>query len=88
MESIYIKPSKRKCSISDFKCFDIFDENKKNIGMVDCDVISIECNGDKYNHINMEVVDGMVHIWSHSPLAFELIINTLIIRLKEPWLKK
>lgn len=80
MKSIYIKPSKRKCSISDFNCFDIFDEN--NIGMTDCDVISVECNGEKYHQIQMEVVDGMVHIWSHLPIEFYPIINTLIIRFK------
>lgn len=78
MNSIYIKPSKRKCSVSDFKCFDIFDENKKNIGMVDCDVIRVECGGE----ISMEVVDGMTHIWSDFPLEFEPLINTLIIRFK------
>lgn len=83
MTSIYIKSSRRKCSISDFKCFDIFDENKKNIGMVDCDVISIECNGEKYHQINMEVVDGMIHVWSHLPLEFVPLINTFIIRFKK-----
>ena len=78
MTSIYIKPSKRKCSISNFKCFDIFDESKNNIGMVDCDVIRIECNGE----INMEVVDGMTHIWSNCELKIEPLINTLIIKVK------
>lgn len=82
MKSIYIKQSKRKCSVSDFNCFDIFDENKKNIGMVDCDVISIECNGDKYHRIEMEIVDGMIHIWSNYPLEFEPLINTLIVCFK------
>lgn len=82
MTSIYIKPSKRKCSISDFKCFDIFDENKKNIGMTDCDVIRIECDGEKYCSINMEVVNGMTHIWSNCELKIEPLINTLIIKVK------
>lgn len=82
MKSIYIKPSKRKCSVSDFKCFDIFDENKNNIGMTDCDVISIQCNGEKDNQIHTEIVDGMIHVWSYSPLEFEPLINTLIIRFK------
>ena len=81
-KSIYIKQSKRKCSVSDFNCFDIFDENMKNIGMVDCDVISIECNGDRYHKIEMEIVDGMIHIWSNYSLEFEPLINTLIIRFK------
>lgn len=81
MTSIYIKPSKRKCSVSNFKCFDIFDENKNNIGMVDCDVISIECNGEKYSQIHMEVVDGMTHIWSNYGLEIKPLINTLLIRI-------
>ena len=88
MTSIYIKPSKRKCSISDYKCFDILDENKKNIGMVDCDVISIYCDGEKYHTINMEVVDGMIHIWSYLPLKFRPLINTLIIEFKKEKLEK
>lgn len=82
MTSIYIKPSKRKCSVSDFKCFDIFDENKKNIGMVDCDLIRIEGIKSQYHSINMEVVDGMIHIWSNFPLEFEPLINTLNIRIE------
>lgn len=81
MKSIYIKPSKRKCSVSNFKCFDIYDENKIKIAMTDCDVISIECNGTKYHRIDMEIIDGMTHIWSHSPLEFEPLINTLIIKV-------
>lgn len=85
MKSIYIKASKRKCSVSDFKCFDIFDENKNNIGMTDCDVISIWCSGEEYHQINMEVVDGMIHIWSYSPLIVVPIINTLIIRIKRSY---
>lgn len=83
MTSIYIKPSKRECSVSNFKCFNIFDENKKNIGMVDCDLIRIECNGEKYRSINMDVVDGMTHVWSNFPLEFEPLINTLNIRIKK-----
>lgn len=80
MTSIYIKPSERECSVSYYKCFDIFDENKNNIGMVDCDVISIECYGEQYHQIQMEVVDGMIHIWSHLPLKFKPLINTLVIQ--------
>ena len=49
--------------------------------MVDCDVISIECN--EYHQIHLEVVDGMIHIWSHLPLEFKPLINTLLIRFKE-----
>lgn len=78
MTSIYIKPSRRKCSVSDFKCFDIFDENKNNIGMVDCDVITIQPGEES---INLEVVDGMVHIWSYYGLEIEPLINTLIVRI-------
>ena len=81
MKSIYIKASKRECSVSDFKCFDIYDENKKNIGMVDCDVISIKCNGD--HQIHMDIVDGMIHIWSDFEFEIEPLINTLIIRFEK-----
>lgn len=84
MTSLYIiKTNKRKKSISDLKCFELCDENKKNIGMVDCDAIRIECNGEKNHSINVEVADGMIHVWSIFSLEFELFINTLIIRFKE-----
>lgn len=76
-KSIYIKPSKRKCSMSDFKCFDIFGQDKKKIGMIDCDVIDIRCP------VMLEVVDGMIHIWSHKELKINPLICTLIIEEKK-----
>lgn len=80
MNSIYIKPSRRKCSVSDYKCFDIYDNNKNKIDMPDCDVIDIFASKAI---ISMEVVDGMTHIWSHSPLKFRPLINTFIIEFEE-----
>ena len=84
-KGIYIKPSKRKCSVSDFMCFDIYDNNKKKINMIDCDVISIDlyirgvlCS------INMEIIDGLIHIWTENKnIVLEPLINTFIIKWVE-----
>lgn len=81
--SIYIKPSKRKCSVSDYKCFDIYDQDMKKIPMVDCDVIDIAINNVDYGIISMEIVDGMIHIWSHHQMDFEPLINTFRITYKK-----
>ena len=84
-KGIYIKPSNRECSVSPYMCFDIYDNNKQKIDMIDCDVISI----DLYIRgvlciISMEVVDGLIHIWTDNKnLVFEPLINTFIIKWKE-----
>ena len=78
--SIYIKPSKRKCSISDYKCFDIYDQDMKKIEMVDCDVIDIEISNVNFGIVSMEIVDGMIHIWSNHQMDFEPLINTFRIK--------
>lgn len=77
---IYIKPSKRKCSISDYKCFDVYDQDMKKINMPDCDVISIVFENVSFGSINMEIVDGKIHIWSYKKLDIEPLINTLLIK--------
>ncbi len=81
--SIYIKPSERKCSISDFKCFDIYDQNMKKIEMIDCDVIDIEISNVNFGIVSMEIVDGMIHIWSNHQMDFEPLINTFRIKYKK-----
>lgn len=73
--SIYIKPSERKCSVSNFKCFDIYDQDMKRINMLDCD--DIELHGE---YLDMEIVDGLIHIWSSRGLTIEMLSNTLIVR--------
>lgn len=78
--SIYIKPSKRKCSISDYKCFDIYDQDMKKIPMGDCDVIDIEIQNVSFGKISMEVVNGMIHIWSNHQMDFEPLIWTFRIK--------
>ena len=78
--SIYIKPSKRKCSISDYKCFDIYDQDMNKINMTDCDVIDIEIYKIDFGIISMEIVDGMIHTWSHNQLDMEPLINTFLIK--------
>ncbi len=80
---IYIKPSKRKCSVSNYKCFDIYDQDMNLIPMKDCDVISIQIENIKFAYINFEVVNGMIHLWSHRELDFEPIINTFIVYIKK-----
>ena len=53
--------------------------------MIDCDVISI----DLYIKgvlciISMEIVDGLIHIWSENKnIVFEPLINTFIIKWVE-----
>lgn len=69
MKSIYIKPNK-------IKHFDIFDENKRKIGIVKgIHIQPFEC----FN-INLEIVDDMIHIRSDYEFEIEPIKNTLIIR--------
>lgn len=83
IKSIYIKPSRRKCSVSDYKCFDIYDQDKNKIPMKDCDVIDLKLENIDFAYISLEVVDGMIHLWSHSDLNFEQYINTFVVGLNE-----
>ena len=78
MKSIYIKPSKRKCSASGYKCFDIFDQDLNKIEMEDCDVIDIRVP------VMVEVSNGMIHIWDFNGAKVVQGINTLLIT-KEEW---
>lgn len=79
---IYIKPSKRKCSISNYKCFDIYDQDMNLIPMKDCDVIEVRIENIKIAYINLEVVNGMIHLWAREQLDFEPLINTFIVHLE------
>jgi len=81
IKSIYIKPSRRKCSVSDYKCFDIYDQDKNKIPMQDCDVIDIKLENIDFAYISLEIVDGMIHLWSHSDLDFTPYINTFVVKL-------
>jgi len=83
IKSIYIKPSRRKCSVSDYKCFDIYDQDKNKIPMQDCDVIDIKLENIDFAYISLEVVDGMIHLWSHQDLDFEQYINTFVVGLND-----
>ena len=77
---ILIKPTKRKCTISKYKCFDIYDHKGNKIDSGDCDVIDIEIG---FKDIMLEIVDGMVHIWSHQNLAVIHSGHSLILELKD-----
>lgn len=88
IESIFIKPSKRNHSVSDYKCFDIYDQDMKKIDMPDCDVIDICIDNVKRGYVSMEVLNGMIHIWSHRPLRFEKLISTLNIHVEQENEKK
>jgi len=83
IRSINIKPSRRKCSVSDYKCFDLYDQDMNEIPMKDCDVIEIEF--PRYINVKLEVVDGKIHIWSHRKLVMEPIVNTFVIHVTEEW---
>lgn len=84
--SINIKPSRRKCSVSDYKCFDLYDQDMNEIPMKDCDVIDIEFDiVSKFIRVSLEVVDGKIHIWSKRKLIMEPIVNTFIIHVMEEW---
>lgn len=77
---ILIKPTKRKCTISKYKCFDIYDHKGNKIDSGDCDVIDIEIG---FKDIMLEIVDGMVHIWSHQKLEVIHSGHSLILELKD-----
>ena len=83
LKSIYIKPTRKKCSISDFKVFEIYDQDLKRIDTGDMDVIDIWINNCKWGCISMEVLNGMTHIWSNYGLEVEILSNTFIINFKE-----
>lgn len=82
LQSIYIKPTRKKCSISDFKVFEIYDQDLKRIDSGDMDVIDIWISC-KFGCISMEVLNGMTHIWSNSGLEVEILSNTFIINFKD-----
>lgn len=77
---ILIKPTKRKCTISKYKCFDIYDHKGNKIDSGDCDVIDIEIG---FKDIMLEIVNGMVHIWSHQNLEVISSGHSLILELKD-----
>lgn len=80
--SIYIKPTRKKCSISDYKCFAIYNQDFERIDTGDMDVIDIFIENGKYTNISMEIVNGMTHIWSYSELEIEILSWTCVIRIK------
>jgi hypothetical protein len=80
--SIYIKPSRKKCSVSDYKCFEIYNQDFERIDTKDIDVIDIFIDNNKYGCISMEIVNGMTHIWSYNELEIDILINTCVIRIK------
>ena len=79
--SIYIKPTRRKCGMSNFKCFDIYDQDMKKIPIEECDVIDIQISNINYACISMEVINGMIHLWSNEKLDFEPIIYTFLVKI-------
>ena len=83
LKSIYIKPTRKKCSISHFKVFEIYDQDLKRIDTGDMDVIDIWIEKCNWGCISMEVLNGMTHIWSDSELEVEILSNTLFINFKE-----
>lgn len=82
--SIYLKPSRRKCSASEYRCFDIYDQDMNKINIPDCDVIDIRIENIKLAFVSLEIgiQNNMIHIWSHNKLDFEPYINTFVIGLK------
>ncbi len=83
IKSIYIKPTKKKCSVSRYKTFEVYDQDLNRLDTGDIDVVDIRIENNKFQMVSMEVLHGMTHIWSHSELAIEVLINTVIIRIKE-----
>lgn len=77
---ILIKPTKRKCTISKYKCFDIYDHTGDIISGDETDVIMINIG---YKDIMLEIVNGMVHIWSHQNLEVQWCSDTLLMELKD-----
>lgn len=88
--SIYLKQSRRKCSVSEYRCFDIYDQDMNKINIPDCDVIDIRIENIKFAFISLEIgiENNMIHIWSHNKLDFTPYINTFVIGLKgeQKWL--
>lgn len=81
--SIYLKPSGRKCSISDYECFDIYDQDMELLDRPDCDVIDIAIEKVKFGNLYLELVNGMIHLWSrYKKIDFEPLIHTFMIKVK------
>ena len=77
---ILIKPTKRKHSVSGYECFDIYDYKGNIISGDETDVIIIDIG---YKDIMLEIVDGMVHIWSHQNLEVKWCSDTLLMELND-----
>lgn len=66
MKGFYIKQTKKIHKDSGYKCFNIYDENKKIIKKLECDSIDIEIDNIKSGRIMFEIVDNMIHIWTRN----------------------
>lgn len=83
MKGFYIKQSKRVHE-SGYKCFNIYDENKKFIRNFHCDVIDIEFENIKKGCIMFEIVGNMIHIWTHDDFEIsDLFTSTFYTNYKE-----
>lgn len=78
MKGIYIKQTKRKCSISDYNCFDVYDDSKKKMPIKDCDVIELHAEEGTFS---LEIVNGMIHLWSFQDLKVETLVNTVVVEI-------
>ena len=85
MRGFYIKQSERVHEDSEYKCFDIYDENKKLISNPHCDVIDIELNNIIRGSIMFEIVDDMIHIWSYNDdfSIEDLELSTFYVEFKK-----
>lgn len=73
---IVLKETKRKCSISDYRVFDIYND-KEELLMNDCDVVVIRC-GD----VSVDAYEnkGVRYFYNQGYLEIEPLLNTLIIQ--------
>lgn len=90
MKGFYIKQTERIHEDSGYKCFDIYDENKKLIKKLKCDSIDIELDNIKRGRIMFEIVDDMIHIWTRNANfdVEDLFTSTFYIEYKETSIEK
>lgn len=81
----YLKPSRRHVKLGDstFRCFDLYDQDRNRIPLDKCDVVDIRIDRVDFAYISMEIVDGMIHVWSGHKLTIQPLINTLSISMEQ-----
>jgi len=81
---IQIKQTNKKCTISDYDCFEIFDKDGKKIDKGDTDSIWITLSNIERGSIHLDSKDGVIRLWLTGNATEEITpgINSLLVEYK------